>query len=267
MKFQPLSLARLKSFRQIREKRFRKTERLFMIEGLRLFEESMKTGVPPAWIVTTDAFLKKNSALNSLLRHFHADRTHIASEDQLLQICDTEQPQGIVAAVPYRPLTAGDIQSDTADSPIIALDRISDPGNIGTICRCADWFGVSRIVMNPACVEWHNPKAVRSSMGSVFRVRGYENIHLPEFLTDMRERGYATYAATVDMDSSSVFSNPTKKSVLVIGSEAHGLDDNIVNACEHKIHIPRYGEAESLNAAMACAILLNDLVKHIHPKT
>lgn len=266
MKFQTLSASSLKTFRQIREKRYRKTHNLFLIEGLRLFEESMKTSIPPAWIATTDAFLKKNSALNSLLKHFHADRTFIASEDQLHQLCDTEQPQGIVAAIPYRPLIAGDIQSETADSPVIALDRISDPGNVGTICRCADWFGVSRIVMNPACVEWHNPKAVRSSMGSVFRVRGYENIHLPEFLAGMRERGYATYAATIDPGSSSVFGTPTKKSVLVIGSEAHGLDEDIVNACEHKIHIPRYGEAESLNAAMACAILLNDLVKHIHLK-
>jgi TrmH family RNA methyltransferase len=265
--YQPLSLSKLKSFKQILEKRYRKTNHLFQIEGMRLFEESMKTNRHPEWIVTTDEFLKAHSALRQFLKHFHNDKTFIASEAQIAQLCDTEQPQGIVAAMPYELTSVDDIYSDHLPSPIIALDRIADPGNVGTICRCADWFGVNRIVMNPACVEWHNPKSVRSSMGSVFRVQGFENVNLCEFLTQINQLGYSTYAATVDPQSLSGFTNPSLKSVIVIGSEAHGIDEDILKLCQHQIHIPRYGEAESLNAAMACAILLNDLSKLIYNRS
>jgi RNA methyltransferase, TrmH family len=261
--FQPLSLSKLKTFNQIHEKRYRKTNQLFLIEGMRLFEESMKANCHPAWIVTTDEFLKAHSALRQFLKHFHIDKTFIASEAQVIQLCDTEQPQGIVAAMPYELTSVDDIFSDNLPSPIIALDRIADPGNVGTICRCADWFGVRRVVMNPSCVEWHNPKAVRSTMGSVFRVKGFENVNLAEFLAEINRRGYSTYAATVDPLSPSEFTNPTQKSVIVVGSEAQGLHEDILNVCQYRIHIPRYGEAESLNAAMACAILLNDLSKLI----
>lgn len=264
MIFQPLSAAKCKSFRQIQEKRYRKTNRIFLIEGLRIFEESMKVSRQPVWIAVTEDFLNAHPAVLQFLKHFHKEKTFLATEIQIRQLSDTEQSQGIIAAMPaeVKPLSAIYEPDDT--TPVIALDRISDPGNLGTICRCADWFGVRHVVMNAACVEWHNPKAVRGSMGSVFRVTGYENADLLEFLPAMRNHGYEVYTAVIDENASAAFQSPSVKSVLVIGSEAHGIHPDIMKHGSQRIRIPRYGNAESLNAAVACGILLHDLSRLIY---
>lgn len=224
----------------------------------------MKVSRQPVWIAVTENFLNAHSAIRQFLKHFHGDKTYLASEIQMHQLSDTEQSQGILAAMPadVQPLSA--LYNPEKTTPVIALDRISDPGNLGTICRCADWFGVRHVVMNAACVEWHNPKSVRGSMGSVFRVTGHENTDLPEFISAMRKHGYAVYAAVTEENAPSVFQTPSVKSVLVIGSEAHGIHPDILKHCTQPVRIPRYGSAESLNAAVACGILLNDLSRLIH---
>lgn len=225
----------------------------------------MKVSRQPVWIAVTDNFLNAHPAIRQFLKHFHKDKTFIASDVQMRQLSDTEQSQGILAAMPadVQPLSA--VYEQNEASPVIALDRIADPGNLGAICRCADWFGVRHVVMNAACVEWHNPKSVRSSMGSVFRVTGYEDADMQEFLPALQKHGYEIFAAVIDENAPSVFQSPSVKSALVIGSEAQGIHPDILKLCTHQVRIPRFGSAESLNAAVACGILLYELTRHIFP--
>jgi TrmH family RNA methyltransferase len=137
----------------------------------------------------------------------------------------------------------------------LMLDTIQDPGNLGTIIRCADWFGISQIICSTDCADAFNPKVVQSSMGSIARVQVlYEP--LPEFLA--KEPGIATYAAVLDGTNVQELP-PVKEGIIIIGNESKGISDGVLSLSRHRITIPRKGRAESLNAAVATGIILSHL--------
>lgn len=139
----------------------------------------------------------------------------------------------------------------------LMLDTIQDPGNLGTIIRCADWFGISQIICSTDCADAFNPKVVQSSMGSIARVQVlYEP--LPEFLA--KQPGIPTYAAVLDGTSLRDLP-PVKEGIIIIGNESKGISDGVLSLSRHRITIPRKGSAESLNAAVATGIILS----HITP--
>ena len=139
----------------------------------------------------------------------------------------------------------------------LMLDTIQDPGNLGTIIRCADWFGISKIICSTDCADAFNPKVVQSSMGSIARVHVlYEP--LPEFLA--KEPDIPTYAAVLDGTDLRQLP-PVKEGIIIIGNESKGISDSVLSLSRHRITIPRKGRAESLNAAVATGIILS----HITP--
>jgi len=134
----------------------------------------------------------------------------------------------------------------------LALDTIQDPGNFGTIIRTADWFGVENIICSPACADMYNPKVVQSTMGSLARV----NIiyaDLAEWL--FKNRGVKKYAAALDGNKITDLKK-LKEAILIIGNEGKGISDAVLKLADEKITIPKIGEAESLNAAVATGIIL-----------
>ncbi|NNM15478.1 MAG: RNA methyltransferase, partial [Bacteroidia bacterium] len=141
---------------------------------------------------------------------------------------------------------------------IIALDSINDPGNFGTIIRTCDWFGVTQIICSENCVELYNPKVIQASMGSVFRV----NIHYASLGTELHnlKNGHSYKVLLADAKGSQAIDNSNKeKKILLMGSESHGVSEELYALADEKIAIPKYGEAESLNVAIANAILLSQL--------
>lgn len=266
MSFPPLSAEKLKHFRRFHQKKFRKENKVYLIDGDHLFQEFLRTSDTPLWIAVTTEYLKNHPEIKTLLNSSYRQSTFLAHEDQMLELSDTEQPQGIVAALKARMADIRNLMTPTHPEPVLVLDRIADPGNLGTMIRCADWFGVPHIVMNSGCVEWYNPKVVRGSMGSIFRVNGYTDIVLKDFLMRMKKKNYRVYAAVLDFSASYDFDITTdSKTMIVIGNEAEGIHPELIRLCSHRITIPRYGQAESLNAAMACGILLNQLARKIYP--
>jgi TrmH family RNA methyltransferase len=139
----------------------------------------------------------------------------------------------------------------------LLLDAIQDPGNMGTIIRCADWFGVEQIICSKECADAFSPKVIQSTMGSIARVHVlYSDLH--EFMRN--NETIPVYAAT--LEGKNVFGHsPVKEAMVLIGNESKGIDESLLNLCQHQITIPRKGKAESLNAAVATGIILSHLAE------
>jgi len=139
------------------------------------------------------------------------------------------------------------------------LDNISDPGNLGTILRNCDWFGIKNILLSDSIVDYTNPKVIRSSMGSVFHVNIFEEVKT-ESLMKLKEKGYEILCADVEGENIFTYRSDLKK-ILVLSSESHGPSNHIEKLSDKKICIPKIGNAESLNVASASAVLLAILTK------
>ena len=143
----------------------------------------------------------------------------------------------------------------------LALDDIRDPGNLGTILRIADWFGLDGILASPGTADLFNPKVVQATMGALFRVR-YRVVDLPASLRDIQARGGRVYGTFLEGESlySQAF-EPWDKApvVIVIGNEANGISEAVAGQVDARITIPRYGSGESLNAAVATAVTVAEL--------
>jgi TrmH family RNA methyltransferase len=178
-------------------------------------------------------------------------------ETQLERISGTVHSQGIIAVIN---------QNDDAFNPgsfwnaklIVVCDRISDPGNLGTILRTCDWFGVDAVLLNEDCVSVYNEKVIRSTAGSIFHLKIYEDIVLRKALADLKSADFKIVATAAG--GKSVFTAAVSgKTVLLLGNEAHGLDPGITALADEVLGIPRIGSGESLNAGVACGIFLAKL--------
>ena len=141
----------------------------------------------------------------------------------------------------------------------LVLDATRDPGNLGTILRTADWFGIRHIVCSPDCAELYNPKVVQATMGAIFRVE-VSYAGLPDWLTTLGPM--PVYCAT--LDGIPIYDvSPPAEGVVVIGNEARGVSDDVLSLATCKVTIPRYGHAESLNASVAAGIVMAQLCRPI----
>ncbi len=222
----------------------RKKTGLFTGEGERFFEEIPEELIEK--VVVSQSYLEK-----------HPDTDAFVLEDEAYRkLCDTKHPQGILAVI-KKPATAPvDIVSlASADGTTMILEGLQDPGNLGTIIRTSEAAGVNCVVMDRNTVDIFSPKVVRSTMGSIFRVPFIYTDDLKNLLSKLREKGVALYAADLagkDMKSVKL----EKKRAFAIGNEGAGLSKEISDLCDAKIRIPMKGKIDSLNAAVAAALLM-----------
>ena len=146
------------------------------------------------------------------------------------------------------------LSEQKSKSTIIALDRISDPGNLGTIIRICDWFNVDALLIGSGSVELYNPKVIRSTVGSIFHFPILENVDLSLSLKKLKN--YKIISADLNGTSSIDKYNFSEKICIIIGSEAHGISSNLKNLITDSVSIPKFGKVESLNAAVALSIFL-----------
>jgi TrmH family RNA methyltransferase len=172
--------------------------------------------------------------------------------DAVLERLSQLQTPNQVIAVIKKPAS----QQPDASSFTLYLDTIQDPGNFGTIVRIADWFGIKNIVCSAGCVDLYNPKVVQSTMASIARV----NVYYDEEGAWLKNQNLSVYAAT--LDGASLYDHSkTNKGILIIGNESKGISKEILDYATEQITIPKKGEAESLNAAVATGIILSHLLK------
>lgn len=236
-------------------KKYRDRERKFIVEGKRLVEEALNSSFECEVVVVTQKFVDLYPELISNIRNNHT--LEIVKEVDFKRMTDTQNPQGILAVLKKKNLK---FMFEPNSNFILALENISDPGNLGTIFRNADWFGIGQIILSNDSAEVYNPKVLRASMGSVFHVEFSDGLDLYHELTHLKEKGYQI--VTADMDGENVYSfNKPEKFVLVLCNEAHGASDKLLKITDTQITIPRKGKAESLNVASASAVLLSELTK------
>jgi TrmH family RNA methyltransferase len=173
----------------------------------------------------------------------------------LESLCKTNTPQGIVAEVSIP------VHKETLGERLVALDDVQDPGNVGTIVRTIDAVGFQGVLIGPACADPFGCKALRAGMGSIFRVPVFPVARLSERLMALREDGYAIVSSQLDGGDFFARGFLPPKLVLVIGSEAEGVNAAVSAVATHRLRLPMCGGAESLNAAIAAGIMLYDLAR------
>ena len=238
----------IKQIASLKQQKFRKELGLFVVEGRKMTEELLHSDFEIVGVYATEAFLSDYPAFA---------QAETVTEVQMQQMSSQDTPPGILSVVKIP-------QQDeikTTSRLILALDGIANPGNMGTLIRTAEWFGIHDIVCSKDCVELWNPKVVQATMGSLFRVKVWES-DLAIYLHHAKDEGKSIYGALLEGEN--LFQMQAKpEGILVIGSESHGIRADVLPCITHPVTIPRVGDSmtESLNAAVAGAILMAEMTK------
>jgi TrmH family RNA methyltransferase len=233
-----LTKADIQRLRALREKKHREAEGLFIVEGEKVVAELLAAGFPFAEIYATAAW--------------SGTRTDEITEAELARISHFPTPSNVLAVgrIEHAPLPSGALDHGLT----LALDGVQDPGNVGTLLRVADWFALDRVVLSPDCADLFSQKVINASMGSFARVR----VHTADLATALA--GVGAPILGCDLAGEKVHAlPPLRDAVLVIGSEGRGLSAAVRAFVTYYVTIPRYGAAESLNAAVAAAIVCDNL--------
>jgi TrmH family RNA methyltransferase len=231
-----LTKNQIKLIRSLSLKKNRQKHGLFIVEGEKLVNEVLSSDWEVEGIYATKEWLGENAT--------------IISNNDLSRISSLKTPNKVVAVVKIKKGSL-DITSNT----VLALDGVKDPGNLGTIIRLADWFGVEDIICSDDCVDYLNPKVVQSSMGSFTRV----NLHYTSLLDAFKKYSdYKLFMTVLNGTPLSEMTNADKK-IVVMGSESKGISNKILELTSDKITIPKSksSKAESLNVSVAAAIILS----------
>ncbi|MCO6500452.1 MAG: RNA methyltransferase [Vicingus serpentipes] len=222
----------------LKQKKFRIQHNSFVVEGVKMVDELLQSDYEVASIFATQFWIENHPAVDAIE----------ISEKELNAISSLKTPNQVLAVVKKKkPIISSDSKTLT-----LVLDNIQDPGNLGTIIRTADWFGVKNIVCSEDCVEVYNPKVLQATMGSFFRVNTvYTDLCI--FLTEKKVN--SIYGALLDGENVYTKKLNTNNSMLVVGNESKGISDNLLPFINERLTIPKIGKAESLNAATATAIL------------
>lgn len=239
----------VKNLIQLQKKgKVRKEQNVFVVEGVKMFREA-----PADWIVKTyvsSEFLKKEEAscLNG--------RDYEVVEDRVFKtMSDTQTPQGILSIIKQPQYDLETILAQ--ENPLLMLlENLQDPGNLGTIMRTAEGAGVTAVLMSRETVDIFNPKTIRSTMGSIYRVPFLYVEDLKEIIPMLKAKGIKSYAAHLKGTQSYDEKDFTGGTAFLIGNEGNGLTDELSDLAEEYLRIPMYGQLESLNAAVASAILM-----------
>ena len=235
-----LTSADIKWIRSMHDKSGRKETGCFIIEGYKLVKEAIQQERFELVLIVANSGITDELSDNTSCPIKHG------SPNEMQRISSLKNSSDILAVLRMPTLVSPIIKHR-----VICLDNIQDPGNLGTIIRIADWFGITSIIASEQTADCYNPKTIQATMGSIFRV-SISYCNLTEILKDLKTPIYGAV-----MDGSSIQEMTMEpEGVLVIGNEGKGISEELMPYLSHRISIPRTGGAESLNAAVACGILV-----------
>ena len=233
--------SQLKLIRSLQQKKYRNQHGLFFVEGKKTVEELLVSNLEPYKIYCSDAEAFEVS--EGIVER--------VTSAELKQMSCLKNPPGVLGVFSFKKKS----EIDFSDW-MLALDDVRDPGNLGTIIRLCDWFGITTIICSKNTVDCYNPKVLQATMGSIARI----NIHYTELSDFLQEATIPIYGAF--MNGASVYkANLPEKGILVMGNEGKGISKEIGELISQEISIPQFGNktTESLNVATATAILLNEV--------
>jgi TrmH family RNA methyltransferase len=242
-----ISKAKVRFIKSLQVKKYRLAEQCFIVQGSKAVRETLASDFKVITLLATAEFVSAT------------DRKILASASEVIEVSPAELA------------SAGSIESNDSALAVVqipenrnaiipsggyclALDDIRDPGNLGTIIRTADWYGIKQIIASPETTDLYNPKVIGSTMGSFLRVN-VSYTSLRDWMLSTDQPVYGTFLDGEDVHSVKF----AKDGVIVIGNESRGISPAIEKLVKHRITIPRYGKAESLNASTAAAVVLDNL--------
>ncbi len=242
----------------IREASERKRTSSFVIEGPHLLERAFESAPQRIKeIIFTEGALAANPAI--VLRAAKKKITcYQVSAKFAERISDTKAPQGIFAVVSFP-------QQDEAlpnNGILIALDGVQDGGNVGTIIRTAAWFGIKRVLLSTECADPYSPKVLRATQGEIFSVSVGDRGGLLQNVVSLQKKGFQIIAATLETSACLLYKMAfAPNTILVFGSEAHGISRDILSIADGQIIVPKFGQGESLNVASSVGIILSEVMR------
>ena len=225
----------------------RNEQELFVVEGRKMFQE-----VPEEWlkqVYVSESFFAENDKMLAGYTY------EIVSDSVFKAVSDTQTPQGILCLV-RKPQYRLEELLKGADTHLLILESIQDPGNLGTMLRTGEGAGISGVVMNHTTVDLFNPKTIRSTMGSIYRMPFFVTRDLEETICELKNAGVKTYAAHLKGKMQYDEPDYTGATAFMIGIEGNGLSDEIADLADTYIKIPMCGQVESLNAAISASLLM-----------
>lgn len=241
-----ISKSKIKLFNSLKLRKYRKKHALFVAEGQKIINDLIKTGIKINYIATCNSDFINN-------KHSNAELIY-TSKSELKKISNLKTPVDTVAIfeIPTYDINYNEIENEL----VLFLDNIQNPGNLGTIIRTADWFGIKNIVCSEDTVDAFNPKVIQASMGAIARLKVHY-INSESFFKKLTKeiKIYGTF-----LEGENIYKTElSKNGIIVIGNEGKGISDDLQNYISKKIHIPNYSEneskSESLNASIATAIV------------
>ena len=241
-----------KEIKKLKEKKHRIKSNKYLIEGLRFVEEAIKSKVSIDSIIFTESFKEKNPDL--FLKINENIKLIQMNEALLKQLCSTENPQGIVGVINMqnKELKSGEL--------VVLVDKVQDPGNMGTIIRTAHAAGAAGIVMTKGTVDIYNDKTLRSTMGSIFYIPIVEDDSL-DFVKSLKKEGYKLVVSSLQGKNNFFEENLQGNVMIAVGNEGNGVSDEVYDIADIKVKIPMPGEAESLNVAVATSIMIYEKIR------
>ena len=235
-----LSKSHLKLINSLKQKKFRMQHRLFIAEGIKTINELLNSNIQLHQLYTTTLVFDVSDDLRTTITPKELKRiSFLKTPNTALALFKIPEPQPV-----------------DGSQLIVVLDDVRDPGNLGTIIRLCDWFGVRDLVCSLETADCYNPKAIQASMGSISRV----NVCYSDLIVFLEESNLKSYGAF--MDGKDVYTQDLPKAcILILGNEANGISKELEHQISKRITIPRFGElkeTESLNVANATAVLLSE---------
>lgn len=254
---------------KLSEKKHRDAERKFRIDGVKLFEEAVQSGVNIETVFIRQGSAERLEArVGALFEKLSKTDVKLLSDGVFDKLSEEKSPEGIICVISHiDKLHKTAATNNTAElkklvlpscsTKIFAVESVRDPGNMGTIIRTAAAFGVDVLLISADCADIYNPRTLRAAMGALFRQTIVRADDLGGVLKILSENGRKTYAATLGRDAVLLGKNtPEPCDCIVVGNEGHGLSEKTVCSCDHNILIPMAVGAESLNAAVAASVCM-----------
>ena len=237
----------IKNIKKLKEKKYRLDS--YIVEGIKMVKEAINENQEIALIAIREDFKidfdTKNTKIVTISNKIFND------------ISDVKTPQGILAVIKKNQNN----QIETNSNYILALDSLQDPGNMGTIIRTADSANINQIIINKTTVDPYSPKVIRSTMGAIYRTNIIEVEDLKATLKEMKSKGFQIITTDLKATQSIYDINYNNKTVVVIGNEANGVSQEILQTADKKVIIPMLGKTESLNASIAASIMIYEYVR------
>ncbi|MBF0979291.1 MAG: RNA methyltransferase [Clostridiales bacterium] len=237
----------IKNIKKLKEKKYRLDS--YIVEGIKMVKEAISENQEIALIAIREDFKID----------FDTKKIKIVTISNKIfnDISDVKTPQGILAVIKKNQNN----QIETNSDYILALDSLQDPGNMGTIIRTADSANINQIIINKTTVDPYSPKVIRSTMGAIYRTNIIEVEDLKATLKEMKLKGFQIITTDLKATQSIYDINYNNKTVVVIGNEANGVSQEILQTADKKVIIPMLGKTESLNASIAASIMIYEYVR------